>query len=117
MKYLYFILIVGICISSLVFLAPEPTEAVDPLFYDFGGYLITPIFCDEGILLTIFGPKGGQFMFNWGTTLYSAWNITTPGVGLLGKALIVPSTCTVGNIVIVAPFKIFFIGTSLLPAI
>lgn len=53
----------------------------------FGGVVTTsfPCPCSGNFLLTVVGPKGGQFVYYPGTQAFLSYNLPTVGVGVVGN--------------------------------
>jgi len=77
-RFLYAIIVISLVFSTNLFFYQKSSA-----FIPFGGPIILPIICVNGILLTIGPPVGGLLIFPWEATLFAFYAIK-PGSLTLG---------------------------------
>ena len=118
MRKYFLAIFIGLLVFSFVPLGPffaniNQAEAVSLPFIPFGGRILKVITCDEGLLITIGWPRGGEFMFTAGSILYAWYQIYRPGPWALGIALPIFEACTIDGEPIGGGLIMHKVGTSL----
>jgi len=105
---------VGICLMVIAGVLPFTASAAIPISIPFGGIITKEIPCNDGsVLLTIVGPRPGEFMLT-AASLKFAWYAFLPSEWVLGIAAPVAAIpCTLGPTVVGAGLPIIMSGTTL----
>ena len=74
---------VGLILGVFFHTKPGEAQAILPV----GGPIIKVFPCCNGLMLTIGAPRPGLYLYTWGTPLYPYYNITIPGLYVLGRAI------------------------------